>query len=221
MALLRVVGFAPVPPVGGSDGKRPKAVASRNRIGAASQTSGRGRDVAGLGARPREVLTHSFPFQEDSEALACFPPPLLLAGFSSSRGVASGPATSVTVVDEVVVAGLLGDGRGGVGDLNVFQVQQAELDLHAEQRVQVIPRQLAHHVLPQQRVQPVRPDTVLVGEEGTGVTTDGTLKSSNNSSHLLITPHVPGSVLSALPPSLFIILQHLCKVGIPVIVSVL
>lgn len=167
--------------------------------------SGRGRKVVGLEARPQEVLTHSFPLQEDSKVLACFPSPLLLARFSSFGGVALGPATSVTVIDEVIVAGLLGDGRGGVGDLNVFQVQEAELDLHAEQRVQVIPCQLTHHVFPQQRVQPVRPDTVLVGKEVTGITTDDALKSSNNGSHLLITPHVLGSVLSALPPSLFII----------------
>lgn len=95
---------------------------------------------------------------------------LLRARFSSVGGVASGPATSVTVINEVVVAGLLGDGRGRVGDLNVLQVEQAQLDFHAEQGVQVVPRQVTHHVLPQQRVQPVCPDTVLAGEEATRVT---------------------------------------------------
>lgn len=106
--------------------------------------------------------------------------PLRQRGFPGS-GVASGPAASVAVIDKVIVAGLLGDGRGCVGDLDVFQVQEAELDFHAEQRVQVVPRQLAHHVLPQQGVQPVRPDTVLGGKEGTLMTTDDTLKGSDNS----------------------------------------
>lgn len=114
-----------------------------------------------------------------------------------------GLATSVTVIDEVIVAGLLGDGWGCIGDLNVFQVEEAELDLHAEQGVQVIPRQLAHHVFPQQRIQPIRPDTVLVGEEVTRMSTDDNYKSSNNSYHLLITQHVLGSVLSTLPTLLF------------------
>lgn len=90
--------------------------------------------------------------------------------FQFWRGALLGPAPSVTVIDEVIVAGLLGDGRRRVGDLNVFQVEEAELDFHAEQGVQVIPGQLAHHVFPQQRIQPIRPDTVLVEKEVTRVT---------------------------------------------------
>lgn len=91
-----------------------------------------------------------------------------------------GPATSVTVIDEVIVAGLLGDGWGCVGDLNVFQVEEAELDFHAEQRVQIVSGQLTHHVFPQQRIQPIRPDTVLVEKEVTRVTTDDNDKSSDS-----------------------------------------
>lgn len=87
------------------------------------------------------------------------------------EGALPGPATSVTVIDEVIVAGLLGDGWRCVRDLNVFQVKEAELDFHAEQGVQIIPGQLTHHVLPQQRIQSVRPDTVLVEKEVTRVTT--------------------------------------------------
>lgn len=83
--------------------------------------------------------------------------------FQCGRGCVWAGA-SVTVINEVVVAGLLGDGRGRVGDLNVLQVEEAQLDFHAEQGVQVVPRQVAHHVLSQQRVQPVCPDTVLAGE---------------------------------------------------------
>lgn len=94
-----------------------------------------------------------------------------------------GPGASVTVIDKVVVAGLLGDGWGCVGDLNVFQVQEAELDFHAEQRVQVILRQVTHHVFPQQCIQPICPDTVLEGKEVTVTTADDNYKS-NNSEHL-------------------------------------
>lgn len=101
----------------------------------------------------------------------CFHSSLPLARFSSFGGGALlGPATSVTVIDEVIVAGLLGDGGRRIGDLNVFQVEEAELDFHAEQGVQVIPGQLAHHVFPQQRIQPIRPDTVLVEKGVTRVT---------------------------------------------------
>lgn len=96
------------------------------------------------------------------------------------EGVLLGPATSVTVIDEVIVAGLLGDGWRCVGDLNVFQVEEAELDFHAEQGVQVIPGQLTHHVFPQQRIQPICPDTVLAEKEATSVTTDDNHKCGNN-----------------------------------------
>lgn len=68
---------------------------------------------------------------------------------------------SAVVVHEVVAARLLGDGRRRLGDLDVLQVQQPQLHLHAQQRVQVAPRQLAGHVLPQESVKPIDPDTVL------------------------------------------------------------
>lgn len=44
-------------------------------------------------------------------------------------------AASVTVINKVVVAGLLWDRWGSIWDLYVFQVEEAELYLHAEQRV--------------------------------------------------------------------------------------
>lgn len=68
------------------------------------------------------------------------------------------------MVDEVVAAGLLGDGRRRLRDLDVLQVQEPQLHLHAQQRVQVAFRQLAGHVLPQESVKPVNPDTVLRGK---------------------------------------------------------
>lgn len=96
---------------------------SRNRIRAVSKVPGRGRRMRGLEARPEEVLTPSFPLpQGDSKAWVSFHSSLLLARFSSFGGGASGPGTSVTVIDEVIVAGLLGDGWRCIGDLNVFQV---------------------------------------------------------------------------------------------------
>lgn len=86
-------------------------------------------------------------------------------------------------------------GGGRVGDLNVLQVQQAELDLHAEQGVQVVPRQVAQHVLPQQCVQPVRPDAVLAGEEGTMTTTEDALGQQQE---LTLTTHRRWAPCSAL-----------------------
>jgi hypothetical protein len=47
------------------------------------------------------------------------------------------PSRSAIVIDEVIAAGLLGDRRWRLGDLNVLQVQKPQLHLHAQQRVQV------------------------------------------------------------------------------------
>lgn len=101
--------------------------------------------------------------------------------FPVLEGLLSGRPTSVTVINEVIVAGLLGDGRGRIWDLNVFQVKEAKLDFHAEQGVQVVPCQVTHHVFPQQRIQPVGPDTVLVGKDVTMMTTGNNYESSSDS----------------------------------------
>lgn len=87
--------------------------------------------------KPRETRGRfdlQCPFTKDnSRVCPHFWSSLLLAIFSSLGGRASlGPATSVTVIDEVIVAGFLGDRRGCVRDLDVFQVQETELDFHAE-----------------------------------------------------------------------------------------
>lgn len=77
-------------------------------------------------------------------------------------GVPSAPALgSAVVVDEVVAAGLLGHWWRGLGDLDVLQVQQPQLHLHAQQGVQVTLGQLAGHVLPQEGAEAVDPDAVL------------------------------------------------------------
>ena len=65
------------------------------------------------------------------------------------------------MVDEVVAAGLLGHRRRGLGDLDVLQVQQPQLHLHAQQGVQVTLGQLAGHVLPQEGTEAIDPDAVL------------------------------------------------------------
>lgn len=86
--------------------------------------------------RPKEGLTRSFPPPKDGPNMwVCLRSSLLIARSSSLGGMCPGPATSVTVIDEVIVAGLLGDGWRSIRDLDVFQVQQAELDLHAQQGV--------------------------------------------------------------------------------------
>lgn len=68
---------------------------------------------------------------------------------------------SVTVINKVIVAGLLWDRWGSVWDLYIFQVKEAQLYLHAEQRVQVIPRQVTQHILPKEGVQTIGPYTIL------------------------------------------------------------
>lgn len=68
---------------------------------------------------------------------------------------------SAVVIDEVVAAGLLGHWRRGFGDLDVLQVQEPQLHLHAQERVQVTLGQLAGHVLPQKGTEAVNPDAVL------------------------------------------------------------
>lgn len=65
------------------------------------------------------------------------------------------------MVDEVVAAGLLGHRWWGLGDLDVLQVQQPQLHLHAQQGVQVTLGQLAGHVLPQEGTEAIDPDAVL------------------------------------------------------------
>ena len=117
----------------------------------------------------------------DSTVWAPFHSSLLLAKSSSfGGGCIWAQGASITVIDEVIVAGLLGDGWRRVRDLNVFQVQEAELDFHAKQRVQVIPCQVTHHVFPQQRIQPICPDTVLGRKKMTMRTTDDNYKRNNN-----------------------------------------
>lgn len=47
------------------------------------------------------------------------------------------PSCSAVVIDEVIAAGLLGDRRWCLRDLDVLQVQKPQLHLHAQQCVQV------------------------------------------------------------------------------------
>lgn len=68
---------------------------------------------------------------------------------------------SAVVIDKVVAAGLLGHWRRGLGDLDVLQVQQPQLHLHAQQGVQVTLGQLTGHVLTQKGTEAVDPDAVL------------------------------------------------------------
>ena len=55
---------------------------------------------------------------------------------------------SVTVIDKVIVARLLGNGGRSLWDLDVLQVQEAEFHLHVEEGVQVALGELAGHLLP-------------------------------------------------------------------------
>ena len=73
----------------------------------------------------------------------------------------------VTVINKVIVARLFGNGGRGLGDLDVLQVQEAELHLHGEQGVHVGLGVFAGHLLAQQGVQTVRPHAVL-GQGGRG-----------------------------------------------------
>lgn len=69
---------------------------------------------------------------------------------------------SAVVVGEVVSAGLLWHGGRGFGYGDVLQVQEAELHLHGDERVQVTACEVTAHLSPQQRTQPISPDTVLL-----------------------------------------------------------
>lgn len=68
---------------------------------------------------------------------------------------------SAVVIDKVIAAGLLGHWRWRFGNLDVLQVQEPQLHLHAQQGVQVTLGQLAGHVLPQKGAEAVNPDAVL------------------------------------------------------------
>jgi hypothetical protein len=118
----------------------------------------------GLKMRPKEAAA-SPPPKGSCSMWMCLLCSLLIARSSSLGGMRLGAASSVTVIDKVIVARFLGDRRRCIRDLDVFQVQQAKLDLHAQQGVQVIACQVTHHVLPKQCIQPICPDAVLVGEE--------------------------------------------------------
>lgn len=68
---------------------------------------------------------------------------------------------SAVVIDKVIAAGLLGHWRWRFGNLDVLQVQEPQLHLHAQQGVQVTLGQLTGHVLPQKGAEAVNPDAVL------------------------------------------------------------
>lgn len=65
------------------------------------------------------------------------------------------------VVAEVEVAGWLGDERGALRDGHVLQVQEAELDFHGEEDLQLAVHGLAAHLPSQQDIQSVRPQAEL------------------------------------------------------------
>lgn len=76
------------------------------------------------------------------------------------------------VVAEVVVAGRFGDDRRAVRDGNVLQVQEAELDLHGEEDLQLAAHGLARHLAAQQDAQAVRPQAELTTPETEGLDED-------------------------------------------------
>lgn len=65
------------------------------------------------------------------------------------------------VVAEVVVARRFGDDRRAVRDGDVLQVQEAELDLHGEEDLQLAAHGLAGHLAAQQDAQAVGPQAEL------------------------------------------------------------
>lgn len=65
------------------------------------------------------------------------------------------------VVAEVEVARWFGDDRGAVWDGHVFQVQEAELDFHREEDLQLAVHGLAAHLPSQEDVQSVCPQAEL------------------------------------------------------------
>lgn len=71
------------------------------------------------------------------------------------------------VVAEVVVARRFGDDGRGVGDGDVLQVQEAELDLHGEEDLQLAAHRLAAHLAAEEDAESVRPQAELTEEEKT------------------------------------------------------
>ena len=69
------------------------------------------------------------------------------------------------VVAEVVVARRFGDDRRAVGDGNVLQVQEAELNLHGEQDLQLAAHGLAAHLPTQEDAQSICPQAELTHRE--------------------------------------------------------
>lgn len=69
------------------------------------------------------------------------------------------------VVAEVEVARWFGDDRGAVWDGHVLQVQEAELDFHGEEDLQLAVHGLAAHVPSQEDVQSVCPQAELMGRK--------------------------------------------------------
>jgi len=67
----------------------------------------------------------------------------------------------VAVINKVIIAWLFGDRGRNFRDLDVFQVQEAELHLHVEKSVHVGASELTGHLLPQQCIQPIYPHAVL------------------------------------------------------------
>jgi len=65
------------------------------------------------------------------------------------------------VVAEVVVARRFGDDRRDVGDGNVRKVQEAELNLHREQDLQLAAHRFTTHLPAQENAQSIRPQAEL------------------------------------------------------------
>lgn len=90
------------------------------------------------------------------------------------------------VVTEVEVAWGVGHGWGLVRDGHILQVQQAELDLHGEQDLQLTAHALAAHVPAQEHIQAVCPQAELRNTQNIGSNT-GTYISITQESELLQT----------------------------------
>lgn len=72
------------------------------------------------------------------------------------------------VVAEVVVARRFGNGGSAVRDGNVLQVQEAELDLHGQEDLQLAAHGFAAHLPTQEDAQPVRPQAELTDRTAHG-----------------------------------------------------
>lgn len=72
------------------------------------------------------------------------------------------------VIAEVQVAGRLWDGRGFVGNADVLQVQEPQLELHGQQDIEVCLCSLTCHLLAQKHIQPIRPEAEL-GKQNMGI----------------------------------------------------